>query len=154
MEPYGATVFCDDIRFETNGKLTLIGCYSGEMTFNGPAPGILPTFAAFVMVRVPVSVDFKRVSVVVFKHDGADVTELLRSSIEVERSEIDKIEERRGDIDSSEKVTLVSVPCQWQLLQFSAPGFVKVRAYLDDEKEIKVGALRVNFAQAKSEVLA
>ena len=30
--PYGYTIFCDDVREEVLGKLTLVGVYRGEMT--------------------------------------------------------------------------------------------------------------------------
>jgi hypothetical protein len=41
----GYTIFCDDIRFEVDGKFTLVGCYYGEMTVRSVFPATLPKFA-------------------------------------------------------------------------------------------------------------
>lgn len=40
--PFGYTIFCDDIRNEMDGKVTLVGIYAGEMIFNVPLPAIIP----------------------------------------------------------------------------------------------------------------
>src|SRR5215469_71646 len=40
--PTGHTVFCDDIRYEVSGKITLVGVYAGEMGFVGEFPVTLP----------------------------------------------------------------------------------------------------------------
>src|SRR5579864_3625715 len=42
--PYGHTIFCDDIRFEINGKVTLVGIYAGDMVFGRELPATLPKF--------------------------------------------------------------------------------------------------------------
>lgn len=40
--PYGYTIFCDDIRNEIDGKVTLVGIYAADMIFNVPLPVIVP----------------------------------------------------------------------------------------------------------------
>jgi hypothetical protein len=40
--PYGYTIFCDDIRNEIDGKVTLVGIYSADMIFKVPLPVIVP----------------------------------------------------------------------------------------------------------------
>lgn len=42
---YGYTVFCDDIRFELDGKLSFIGVYVNDLIVNGPFPMHIPKFA-------------------------------------------------------------------------------------------------------------
>jgi hypothetical protein len=37
--------FCDDIRFEMDGKLALVDSSLGEMTVRGDFPATLPKFA-------------------------------------------------------------------------------------------------------------
>jgi Family of unknown function (DUF6941) len=45
---FGYTVFCDDIRFEVNGKFTYVGVYSGRMSVNASFPATLPKFGIAV----------------------------------------------------------------------------------------------------------
>jgi hypothetical protein len=52
-EPFAATIFCDDIRFEQQNKISLIGCYGPEMYIFTPLPAVLPKFGVFVQARFP-----------------------------------------------------------------------------------------------------
>lgn len=45
---FGYTLFCDDIRQEVNGKVTLVGVYGGEMTVFADLPTLLPKLALAV----------------------------------------------------------------------------------------------------------
>lgn len=42
---FGYTVFCDDVRHEMFGKISLIGIYQGEMKVVGVLPISIPKFA-------------------------------------------------------------------------------------------------------------
>lgn len=45
--PFGYSDFCDDIRQELFGKVTLVGIYSGELSIAGTPPVTLPKFVIF-----------------------------------------------------------------------------------------------------------
>jgi len=47
-EPYGMTIFCDDIRQERNAKLLYIGVYQHALIFQGDFPLRLPKFCIAV----------------------------------------------------------------------------------------------------------
>lgn len=144
-EPYGTTLFCDDIRHEVNGKMTLVGCYSSELNFNGPQPGMLPTFAALVNIRIPVSVKFNSIKLRVLKEEGDETTEILEADIEVPENKKGKVFQDLSTESTEEKMFSMTVPLQWSPLPVKESGFIKVRAYLDGGKEIRLGALKVNF---------
>ena len=152
-EAYGTTVFCDDIRHETNGKLTLVGCYSTEMNFSGPPPGMLPTFAALVNIRIPKSVPFKTIKLCILKEEGSEISEIFGAEANV--SDEDKVKALQGgDPESTEeRIFSMMFPFQLPLLTMKESGFIKVRAYLDGSDEIRLGALRVNFPKETNEQL-
>ncbi|WP_092190778.1 DUF6941 family protein [Bradyrhizobium sp. cf659] len=50
-EVYGYTIFCDDIRFEQQGKITLVGIYGGSLIIHGEFPTTLPKFGIHVNFR-------------------------------------------------------------------------------------------------------
>lgn len=47
-KPYGAAVFCDDIRVEIGGKFTLVGVYGTAMLVAGEPPYQIPKFGIYV----------------------------------------------------------------------------------------------------------
>lgn len=146
-EPYGTTVFCDDIRREINGKLTLVGCYGSELNFSSSAPGVLPTFAALVNVRVPRTLPVKSLTLRVIKWEGQEKTQLLDAVLEVQ--------EEGGDSDQDEEKLLhMTIPLQWSHVPFKEDGEIRVRAYLDGKREVRLGALQVNFRGVEQETAA
>lgn len=144
-EPYGVTIFCDDIRYELNGKLTLVGSYLSEMNFSGSAPGLLPTFAALVNIRIPLSFRFSKLKLRVVREIGSDIETIFEGVLDSKSELHAEGTHTSADDQLDEKVNVVTFPIQWSPMSFSGPGFVKVRCYLDDTYEIKLGALQVGF---------
>ncbi len=142
-EPYGTTTFCDDIRFERSGKLTLVGCYFTEMKFAGPPPGMLPTFAALINVRVPADLEFKKFEVRIFVKRGDEIDEIFSGHL-------DKGEE---DTQNSKEqvIGLATIPVQWTALEIKGDSTVKVRGYIDEVKEVLLGSLDIKFPEKSGE---
>ncbi|MDX2220816.1 MAG: hypothetical protein SF172_17480 [Burkholderiales bacterium] len=149
-DAYGVTVFCDDIRHEVNGKMTLVGCYASELNFSGPPPGILPTFAALVNLRFPRESHFETLTLHVTKIEGGDSTEIFSAETKftpdafLDNSEVEAN-------DSSEKILSVVIPIQWTPLVIAAPALIRVRAKLDSGEEVRAGSLTINFPATISE---
>lgn len=143
-EAYGITVFCDDIRHEINGKMTLVGCYSSELNFSGPAPGVLPTFAALVSLRFPRGVNFETLILNVAKIEGGESSEIFSAETKIaSEAFLDESGNEEENID--DKVLSIVVPIQWTPLVFSGPAFLRVRAKLDTGQEVRAGSLKINF---------
>jgi hypothetical protein len=51
-EPFGSTLFCDDIRYENGGKQSYIGCYQGGI-FIPSFPVIVPRFGIAIFFNEP-----------------------------------------------------------------------------------------------------
>lgn len=143
-EAYGITVFCDDIRHEINGKMTLVGCYASELNFSGPPPGVLPTFAALVHLRFSRNITFEALQITVIKVEGGESSEIFSANSKVAPDAFtDKSD--AGEENTGEKVLSVVVPIQWTPLVFSGPALLRVRAKLDSGKEVRAGSLVINF---------
>jgi hypothetical protein len=63
-------IICDDIRQETNGKLTLVGCYSGSMV--ATAFPIITPLGVFVLLE-PKKTKYEKVSLLMKSPDGTEV---------------------------------------------------------------------------------
>ncbi|WP_143595019.1 hypothetical protein [Thioclava sp. DLFJ4-1] len=151
-EPYGTTIFCDDIRNEVNGKLTLIGCYSGDMNFTNPGPATLPTFSALVNIRIPKTTIFRSLKLHVIKEEGDQKQDILTADLDPDEEDLRRIISEAEKQDKDGTMISLTLPCRWSPLPISESGFIKVRAYLDGEKEIRLGALKVNFPKADQDI--
>jgi hypothetical protein len=143
----GHTIFCDSIRLEVGGKYTFVGCYTGEMKFEGPAPGVLATFGAYITVKMPSDFEAEKItiSVTMLRKDGELELFKAETPMAFDRSRFaTQIDLPESDI---EKVIVLSVPAQWTGLYLDAPGLIRVKASFDDVLQIKCGALRVLFAE-------
>lgn len=149
IQAHGITMFCDDIRHEIGGKMTLVGCYSSEMTFTNPAPGILPSFGALVNIRIPNNVRFRSFTLKFIRDYNGGSDELLSLDAEVPEKvfEEDQPSLTHSTADDSDKIFSLSIPVQWHSLAIDSPGIIKVRLKLDTGQEIKAGSLKINFPQ-------
>ncbi|MFS2110976.1 hypothetical protein ACCC88_14895 [Sphingomonas sp. Sphisp140] len=148
--PSGYTIFCDDIRHEVGGKLTLVGVYSGEMIYNGPAPGRAPVLAALVTLRVaPVHPELDVLLRITFE---SAVGERLLGESHFKMAEKTKADLAPLPLDAGTTNRFGSLRVPWQArnVKFESAGRVKVRAYIGDD-EVHLGALRVGFAPQADE---
>ena len=133
-EPYGYTIFCDDIREEVGGKFSYMGRYFTEMLIPGAIPAVLPRLAAAVnfvfprpqrggLLRVVMSVETGTIHTIVH---------------ELTLGELPDDPNQSGDVLFS-TVNLVVSP-----IIFHGDSQIRVRGYLDD-REIKAGSLRVRI---------
>jgi hypothetical protein len=133
-DPYGITIFCDDIREEVNGKLSLIGCYGNEISVFGIAPALLPMFCAFVNFRGPANLKYDEISVVITTEFGDQTTELGRVSFP---------RNGKDESDISENQILgLAIPFKFSPLIVPSEGFIRSRAYVD-HREVKLGSIAV-----------
>ena len=140
--PFGITTYCDDIRYELGGKLTLVGCYIGEMTAYGTAPIMLPTFCALVNFRASKALNFTEISVVLSQDTNGVIKELAKASlIAPENSSIEV-----SDSEISETQLALSIPFKLTALVVGANCFIRCRAYIDDI-EVKLGSIAINIAE-------
>jgi sensor histidine kinase YesM len=145
QEPFGITTFCDDIRYEVNGKMTLVGCYLSGLNFTGPPPGMLPTFAALVSLRIPLLFKFNSIKIRVTKEESEEISDIFMREIEAP-DETNKIPFRGWDkVKTEDRVLMVETPIHWQSYSFSESCLLRVRAYFDDDMEIRLGGLSINF---------
>lgn len=146
-EAFGTTTYCDDIRHEVDGKMTLVGCYAADMNFKGPAPGRLSSFAAVVNFRIPNAIKFRKFKLAVVKEDGDEVTELASTTTDIPPEAFEEFAEGNGDADENEKMFIILAPLKLGGLVMKENGYIKTRAYLDDGPEIRLGSLKVNFSE-------
>lgn len=64
------TIYCDDIRYEIGGKLSLIGCYSSDLIVpRQPQAIVLPKLCAQVNVVTPIDSPFELLTLKAYRND-------------------------------------------------------------------------------------
>lgn len=139
----GFVTFCDDIRQELGGKITLVGCYIGEMTVHGQAPLTLAKLGLQAKLVFPAEMAPRKIDVRVDFVPG-DKT-LFEATLDIPEGEhkkaLDRVEPD-GTGDESQFVlvqhTILSP------LEIPEDGRIRVRAVVDGET-VKLGSLRIRF---------
>lgn len=115
-------IFCDDIRHEMGGKVSLIGCYTDAMlVFEFPT--VLPKLCAQVRLMTPSNRPFREVTYQVLKDEEV----ILEGTPELEAVE--------GHSSPDGEPTVQYQHAQFVLspLEITAPCTLKVRAMADGE---------------------
>lgn len=128
--------FCDDIRHEVNGKVTLVGCYEGDLQVP-EFPALLPRICAVVRVLTPMAHPLRQVRFTVMK-DEEQLIEGLANLDAVESQESDGFQ-----------VQMMFAHFVISPLALEAPCSLRVRAHADGE-ELKGLGLSVRLLNAET----
>ncbi|MDQ6435531.1 hypothetical protein RB623_15850 [Mesorhizobium sp. LHD-90] len=144
FEPYGVTIFCDDIRSEIGGKHTLVGVYGSNLIIKKAKPAILPLISVAATIVIPN--EFKATTMIYrlkrYKTEddlGSDDYEILVES----KRELKNKPITPGRV--SREVEMFSL----SQLQVEDDCLLASRAYFED-LEVKLGVLIVKFRPDKS----
>jgi hypothetical protein len=133
--------YCDDIRQEVGGKLSLIGCYSGEMLFPH-FPATLPKICVQILLKFPPTKrPTKYLSVELLK----DEETLAKAELNEEALSAIPIPEEDSDIPIEDRYLGMPLGFVVAMVQFDAPCRLRLRATVD-EKIVKGNGCKVRVA--------
>jgi hypothetical protein len=145
-DPFGVSVFCDDIRFELGNKTSLIGIYREGMQIHAPFPCAVPRFGIFVQWFIPIVDKDKPRSPLTISVLGpgataenpAITTELLTENILWgENLNLPALED-----PDAQQMGRVEYPFLFAPFILAEPGYIRVRGTIDGIT-YKLGSLRV-----------
>ncbi len=140
---WGATIFCEDIRAEIGGKITLVGMYPSAMDVHVPFPFTLPKFGLWIRyVEIPntISGDGK-----LYVWLPGDETASIESDVPMDnlRANMPPSTDTTDLDDVSERLIMLQMPMLISPLVLNRPGLIRVRMKFG-EKVIGLGSLRIN----------
>jgi len=150
--PSGMVTYCDDVRHETSGKVSLIGIYSGQLIVFGVAPAIIPMLWAVVRWRVPHLTESSSVTFHLTKEkDGDGVSELLgETTVELPTTEQTLDLLGMPMEDRSEKIAEVQSQMRISPLVIEGNCTLRMRVFFQGD-EYRIGALQVSVTQLPDE---
>jgi hypothetical protein len=146
--PFGYTVFCDDIRQEVLGKITLVGVYQGEMTVIGVAPVQIPKLALSIHFFEKPTEGHDPLEIQIFLPGDADEAPSQRVSIPP-RDHV-SAPEQQGAEDIRARI---AVAFQFVPLVVHQEGTLKVRMKRGDDL-FRLGALPIKLLTVEQAVAA
>ena len=139
-EPFGLTIFCDDVRQEVGGKMSLIGVYGADIQFSVPFPLTVPKLSLVayynIDARDPNRDDVELV--VLFPGDPEDGP-TVRSVFPIAQMIEDVIRPEWLEADGLYRLSAVMT---FSPLMLKQPGEIRVRAMRSGDV-IKLGSLVV-----------
>jgi len=143
---HGYTIFCDDIRYETGGKYSLIGVYRSEMIIHGEFPFILPKFVlAITYLDEPVDHP-DTVQLMVYLPGDPDDQPRVKGELPV-----GQVMKNVPAPAKSTDVLEIQTVMVFAPLTIRSEGLIRVRAVRSDEV-VKLNSLSVVKAPAEAEV--
>jgi hypothetical protein len=135
-----SVIFCDDVRQEINGKLTLVGCYGAEMLVT-EFPLMLPKLCVTMSAETTVSNPFKSIAFAV-----VDEHEVEYARAEISEDDLAKFSLNipNGDDANKAKYAINSI-IQLPIFSVDKPTKLRTVAYSDGEP-LRGRPLRIRLA--------
>jgi hypothetical protein len=147
-EPFGVTTFCDDIRHEVGGLVSLIGVYREVMILQGVSfPVTLRKFALYVKYIEPLELVIAPIDLRVFLPGDPDDTPSVRHTWKP-KPEADLLS--GPDFEPGEEKTRVRIlvtELAFSPLVLQQAGRIKVRAVRPDGATAYLGQLFVQTGE-------
>lgn len=144
-EIFGNTLFCDDIRQEAGGKISLIGCYSNIIVLHGPFPFIFPKFGFYITLTQRREVLDPNIEIKIFlPGDPEDTPSFHTESRETTEGAVAEETARQvqGLPLSDQRVVTMHASIVAAPLIIKERGIIKVRALRQSEL-VRLGGIRV-----------
>lgn len=157
-EPFGSTIFCDDVRNEIGGKNSYIGVYPGSLAL--PAfPASVPKFGVVTTIYEPRTMaqarDWKIIVRLYLPGDDSNQPSLTCELPPIPPEAYQMIERSKlPDDEEVPKLVLMNAAFVLAPMILRQPGRIKVRAQYREGVIIKLGSCRVEMTQPQTAIAA
>jgi hypothetical protein len=147
--PSGFVIFCDDIRREVNGKITLVGVYGGEMTIFGNAPASIPKLGIAIRFRVDPATLPVTAAIRVTRETASETEVLLETPVEAGPLP-DEFEFPESVNSDGNKFLEIGINAECGQMTFTEKTTLRVKVLVGDD-EYRIGALNVKLAPPETQ---
>lgn len=144
--PFGFSVFCDDVREEASGKVTLVGTYSGAMMVNGQTPLTIPMLCCHVTLYMDEVSATRGGTLQLCRVDKDDTREVL-NSLELPKFELDELPKGRKIVPDADTLLTFSISMRLAPYLIGEEHLLRM-IYVLGEDEYRIGALSIEIGAA------
>ena len=153
-EVFGNTIVCEDVRYEADGKVTLVGCYPSTIFVRTPFPLTIPKLCFGISLLQRREFFDPNIEIQIFLPGDPEETPSFRTEMR-EKSEGFVSEQLTKQMDglpvSDQRVIEMQGYLAVTPVVFKEPGFMNVRALRKGEL-IRLGGVRVVAAPTTGDV--
>lgn len=140
------TIFCDDVRHELNGKVSLMGVYGGDM-YVTDFPVTLPKICSFFELHIPPTLENNSADAVISVMKGAEKVGAVTLNIPPVSTE----EPRHGKPYAFKRALGIM---EFPSITFSEPTLMEVVAQVDGQSVVAGRLWVTTFPQAEEVLTA
>jgi hypothetical protein len=127
---WGFSLFCDDLRLEVGGKLSIMGTYQNDIIFPNDAPFVMQKFV--ILVKYFEETDAFKDDISIRVYLPGDQKDIPTVTFPVPRSNMQSSEPLYELEEDQERILTLTVPLMFAPLSVGKEGFLKVRAVCGD----------------------
>lgn len=145
LEPTGITIFCEDVRNEVGGSITIVGANpKEEIFFQNPGKGsyMIPVIGFYIKILVPIEYKYDSFSVFVFQKDSNIEKQILHATYNA-----NNFPATPKPDDNNALYLKVTIAQRVYGLTCHPNGNIKVRASFDGKAPIPLGTLEYKFIE-------
>jgi hypothetical protein len=147
LNSWGFSLFCDDLRQEVGGKLSVMGIYGADMLFPATVefPIAIPKFC--ILVKYYEAKDAFTNDIIIRVFLPGDTKQTPMVALPIQRAHLPPDAGAPYPLDEDqERIFNLTVPLTMAPFQIKQEGFVKVRAVVG-ETTTRLGSLRIRRLQ-------
>jgi hypothetical protein len=144
MQVIAHCIFCDDIRYELQSKVSIIGCYGSQLIVPQPFPFVMPKFCIMVEIRFPVE-RLSAAKLLVFQPDNDDPVYALDLPADPDGFDPTSVFPDYNKLRSTQDIQpcrVAQVPLTFAPFVFAKAGYLRVRLQYKEET-FRVGAIEI-----------
>jgi hypothetical protein len=143
MDPFGLTIFCDDIRHEFDGKISLIGCFPASTLLLGEFPTTIAKLGLSVHFVFPRAQKIREFEVRIYLPEDRGDVPSITDKLDLPSEGLDLSQSQLPSIDTDVvPVTRITRNIILSPVQFKSEGLIRVRVVFNGT-HVKAGTLGI-----------
>ncbi len=145
--PSGFVTFCDDIRHEVSGKMTLVGVYDGLMMLGGALPITLPQLCAAITFRFLPPTEPTKVAIKAFVAGHEAPFSVMEADIDAVKPDSHPAEIDDLQMQDPESINFAQIVGTHyiQSLVIKKPCVIRIKGYIGSDETL-LGQLHIMVA--------
>lgn len=125
FQPHGYTLFCEDVRHEVDGKITMVGVLGAEIVLQADLPSTLPQLSVWVIFCEALNDSFDSLTIELALPGRSYEDAIIRAEFPSEQAQREPI---LDDVDADELRAVMNFQFKLGPIVIDQPGRIRVRA--------------------------
>jgi hypothetical protein len=144
---WGFSLFCDDLRAEVGGKVSVMGLYQSDFIFSGSLPYISPKLVILIMYYELADAATQSLEFLVFLPESDPENPIIKMPIDRSKMVVVVAPPTAPALgENPERISHLRIPIVLSPFLVQKEGRIRVRAHYGNGSVLKLGSLHVRAA--------